>query len=73
MLPYEKNSYVRTEALHNGGHSFEYYLEVENPLKEADKFIVSKNLNLVEGRTIISETLNNIRKDLLNGVLKIHN
>lgn len=73
LLPYEKNSYVTTEAMHNGGHSAEYYLQVENRLKEAEKFIVSKNLSVNDGKMIISETLNNIRKDLLNGDLKIHN
>lgn len=73
LLPYEKISYVTTEAMHNGGHSAEYYLHVENLLKEADNFIVSKNLSMTDGKMIISETLNSIRKDLLNGILKVHN
>ena len=73
LLPYEKNAYVTTEAMHNGGHSAEYYLQVENRLKEADKFIVSKNLSVNDAKMIMSETLNNIRKDLLNGILKVHN
>lgn len=44
--------------MHSGGHSAEYYLQVENRLKEVEKFIISKKLSMKDGKMIIAETLN---------------
>ncbi|MEN8435554.1 AHH domain-containing protein [Clostridium septicum] len=73
LLPYENNGYVTTEAMHNGGHSSEYYKTVNNRLESIDEFIKARNLSASESKMLISEELHNIRKDLLSGVLKVHN
>ena len=72
LLPMEKNSYVRTEAMHVGGHSNDYYEEVTMRLQDASENIELAGLTCEEGREYIVGVLDNIRQDLLNGKLKIN-
>jgi len=58
--------------MHKGGHLKQYY-ETVNGIKLVEKFITDNNVSEVNAKMLLSEELNNIRKDLLNGVLKIHN
>ena len=67
------NSYVTTEAMNNGGYSNLYYIEVNTRLSKVEKTIEENNISDVMAKMLIVEELNNIRKDLLNGILKIHN
>ncbi|QAA34159.1 AHH domain-containing protein [Clostridium manihotivorum] len=73
LLPYERNEYVTTEAMHNGGHSAEYYKAVENRITLIDDYVKAHGISATQGKMLVSEELQNIRKDLLNGILKIHN
>lgn len=73
LLPCRKNPYVTTEAMHSGGHLKEYFTTVNDRLKRIEKFSIEKKLNTIETKMLMCEELQNIRKDLLNGELKIHN
>jgi hypothetical protein len=73
LLPFERNSYVTTEAMHNGGHLNSYFEAVNTRLKDVEYLINRRGLDSTTARMLICEELQNIRSDLLNGLLKIHN
>ena len=64
FLPYEVNEYVGVEAMHIGNHGKEYINEVTNRLKE----VIKRNGQKAD----IIATLNEIRKNLLDGTLKLN-
>ena len=70
FLPYKENSYVTIETMHNGSHITKYHEYVENELK--DKIGEIK----INGRTVtskdITNTLDDIRKGLLDGTVKLN-
>jgi len=59
--------------MHSGGHLGSYYKEVNDRLSRIDNIIINKGLSDTYAKMMIGEELQNIRKDLLNGILKIHN
>ncbi|WP_315076426.1 RHS repeat-associated core domain-containing protein [uncultured Clostridium sp.] len=71
FLPYKKNDYVSTETMHVGSHNGKYYEYVNNQLQQAIEEIE------ISGGTVrvhdITNTLDNIRKGLLNGTVKLNN
>ncbi len=66
-------SWVIDEANHFGGHSDDYLEYVNNSLESAKKEIVENTLTKEEAQEVICDALNDIRKELLNGTLKIQN
>ena len=72
-------SYVLTESNHFGSHSKSYYDAVTEALKEADEIIIQNGYSnkIKKGETIskatkiICETLDELRKQLMNGELKL--
>ncbi len=87
FLPYYKDNYVYNESLHRGGHSKEYFLEVNNrftqTLKAFDSNLNCNNIKKIqktytkEQKTELKNNILNclieIRYDLLTGNLKINN
>jgi hypothetical protein len=73
LLPWKGNEYVTTEAMHSGGHSFSYYNQVNERLLAVERLIKEKNVGDTMAKILIGDELQSIRKDLLNGILKIHN
>ena len=72
LLPMEKNAYVRTEAMHVGGHSSNYYDYVTERIVNANDTIEELELSIVEGKELIVDALDSIRQDLLNGRIQIN-
>ena len=66
-------SWTISEANHFGGHSKQYLETVNDKLEVVDEFIKNNGLSKEEGRKLICETLDGIRKTLLTGELKIQN
>ena len=64
FLPYEVNEYVGVEAMHIGNHGREYIDEVTKRLQEIERLGGQKN--------DIINALNEIRKNLLDGTLKLN-
>ena len=70
FLPYEKNGYVTTETMHVGSHKDSYYKMVN---KEINKTILGiKASGGVVSKADIQNTLNDIRKGLLDGSIKLN-
>lgn len=73
FLPYKRNEFVTTEAMHAGGHLNEYYDLINRRIYNIKrKGIMLKQTNLQIQKNICEE-LQKIRKDLLTGIIKIHN
>ena len=73
FLPYQKNEFVTTEAMHCGGHLDSYHINVRKRLEELiDKAEDLRYSNILIQKLICNE-LQTIRKELLSGFLKIHN
>ena len=68
FLPMEANGYQGSASIHRGGHSNQYIMRVYQKLKKAHKRAKHDKNNY----SIIIDALNDIRADLLNGVLKIN-
>jgi RHS repeat-associated protein len=73
FLPYgakESNSYISTETRHNGSHVGDYYKYVNNQLQQTIQKVERK------GGTVtykdITKTLDDIRKGLLDGTVKLN-
>ena len=64
-------SWTISEASHFGGHTIEYMDTVNNKLQEVDELIKNRGMSKDEGRILICDTLDDIRKSLLSGKLKI--
>ena len=73
FLPYQKNEFVTTEAMHCGGHLDSYHINVRKRLED----LIGKAEDLRYANILIQELICNelqtIRKELLSGFLKIHN
>lgn len=70
FLPYEKNGYVTTETMHVGSHKDSYYEKVNQELeKTITRIEVSGG---VVSKEDIQNTLNSIRKGLLDGSIKLN-
>ena len=73
FLPYQKNEFVTTEAMHCGGHLDSYHINVRKRLEDLiDKAEDLRYSNILIQKLICNE-LQTIRKELLSGFLKIHN
>lgn len=73
FLPYQKNEFVTTEAMHCGGHLDSYHINVRKRLEDLiDKAEDLGYSNILIQKLICNE-LQTIRKELLSGFLKIHN
>ena len=73
FLPYQKNEFVTTEAMHRGGHLDSYHINVRKRLEDLiDKAEDLRYSNILIQKLICNE-LQTIRKELLSGFLKIHN
>ena len=68
----KKNKYVSTESMHSGGHSNDYYDEVFNRLRETERRAKRKKYTDNKIQQALCSELQEIRSDLLNGKLKIH-
>ena len=73
FLPYIKNNFVTTEAMHCGGHLDSYHDKVERMILEQVK--IGKNLGYskLKIQKLICNELQEIRIELLKGIIKIHN
>lgn len=60
-----------TETSHFGGHSYDYLEYVNEQINDADKNIVQNNLSKDDAIKVICNTLDEIRKSLLDGKIKI--
>lgn len=73
FLPYKKNEFVTTEAMHCGGHLDSYHINVRerilNRVNAARKLGYSNS----QIQKLICAELQKIRTELLKGTLKIHN
>lgn len=73
FLPYQKNEFVTTEAMHCGGHLDSYHKAVEAKLSEVIAVADEYSLPYATVHSMLCDVLQNIRKELLMGNLKIHN
>ncbi len=73
FLPYRKNEFVTTEAMHCGGHLNEYHDQVWGRLLNRVDFGESFGYTDSQIQQLLCAELQKIRSDLLTGKLKIHN
>ena len=71
FLPYAKNSVVTTETIHCGSHTDKYYNYVNNKLINRVESLKAKGIKIKPEH--ITDTLNEIRMELLDGKLKLNN
>lgn len=73
FLPYQKNEFVTTEVMHCGGHLNSYFDEVYERLNSIVYDAIEKECSDAQIQKLICNELQKIRRDLLNGLLKVHN
>lgn len=73
FLPYQKNEFVTTEVMHCGGHLNSYFDEVDERLNSIVYDAIEKECSDAQIQKLICNELQKIRRDLLNGLLKVHN
>lgn len=73
FLPYKKNEFVTTEAMHSGGHLDSYHKHVYDRISDVVEMAEDRGHSDVQIRNLICERLQYLKKELLNGNLKIHN
>ena len=73
FLPYKKNEFVTTEAMHCGGHTNEYHDYVFDRLRKAKMLAKRKGFTDAQIQKILCNELQKIKKELLSGLLQIHN
>lgn len=73
FLPYQKNEFVTTEVMHCGGHLNSYFDEVYERLYSIVYDAIEKECSDAQIQKLICNELQKIRRDLLNGLLKVHN
>ena len=73
FLPYRKNEFVTTEAMHCGGHLDSYHINVQ--VRIASRVNIGRKLGYTDSQIqkLLCAELQKIRSDLLTGKLKIHN
>lgn len=74
FLPSGKGNTSRVvlETIHTGRHTKEYIEYVNQRIEEIDMIITINKLSYKEAQQLICEELHKIRKDLLNGILKLN-
>ena len=71
FLPYKENKFVTNETIHNGSHITDYYEYVNSTLKNRIEKLEARGIRVEASH--ITETLNEIRIELLDGKLKLNN
>ena len=72
FLPYRKNEFVTTEAMHCGGHLDSYHINVRKRLDNV--IVMAEDLGYIDSQIqkLICKELQIIREELLKGLLKVH-
>ena len=72
FLPYRKNEFVTTEAMHCGGHLDSYHINVRKRLDNV--IVMAEDLGYTDSQIqkLICKELQIIREELLKGLLKVH-